>query len=82
MTGCPIRGAMSPRVTFAAGFNGSGVAMSGFVGDQIARQMTGQHHDLGMIARASLPKVPFYPLRAVAVRATTSYYEMLDAIGM
>lgn len=80
--GLPHAGAMSPRISYAAGFNGTGVAMSGFVGDQIARQMTGQPHDLGMIARASLPKVPLYPLRAVAVRATTSYYEILDAIGL
>lgn len=80
--GLPHAGLLSDRIGYAAGFNGAGVAMSGFVGDQIARRMTGQPHDLGLIARASIPKVPFYPLRAIAVRSTTFFYEMLDAAGL
>ena len=80
--GLPQAGLLSDRIAYAAGFNGAGVAMSGFVGDQIARRMTGQPHDLGLIARASIPKVPFYPLRAVAVRSITFIYEMLDAAGL
>ncbi|KJS40840.1 MAG: oxidoreductase [Roseovarius sp. BRH_c41] len=80
--GLPQAGLLSNRIGYAAGFNGAGVAMSGFVGDQIARRMTGQPHDLALIARASIPKVPFYPLRAIAVRSTTFFYEMLDAAGL
>lgn len=79
--GLPQAGMMSDRIGYAAGFNGAGVAMSGFVGDQIARSMTGQPHDLGLIKRETIPKVPFYPMRAIGVRSTTFFYEMLDAAG-
>lgn len=80
--GLPQAGFLSDRVAYAAGFNGAGVAMSGYVGDQMGRRMTGQPHDLGLIAREGIPKIPFYPMRAIAVRATTFCYEMLDAAGL
>ena len=77
----PQGGFLSERVAYAAGFNGAGIAMSGYVGNQMARRMTGQPHDLGLIAREGIPQVPFYPMRAIAVRSTTFFYEMLDAAG-
>lgn len=80
--GLPMAGLLSPHIGYAAGFNGAGVAMSGYVGTQIARMMTGQPHDLALIARGSIPKVPFYPLRSVGVRGVTFLYEMMDAAGL
>lgn len=80
--GLPHAGMMSDRIAYAAGFNGTGVAMSGFVGAQMAERLLGQENDLGLIARDRLPRVPFHPLRAVAVRGITFGYEILDALGM
>lgn len=80
--GLPQAGLLSDRVAYAAGFNGAGVAMSGYVGNQMARLMTGHPHDLGLIVCEGIPKIPFYPMRAIAVRSTTFCYEMLDAAGL
>ncbi|WOI56857.1 FAD-binding oxidoreductase [Palleronia sp. LCG004] len=79
--GLPHAGRLSDRVFYAGGFNGAGVAMSGYVGDRIGRMMHGERVDLGLIARESVPRVPFYPLRAIGVRAATFGSEIMDAIG-
>lgn len=80
--GFPIAGLLSGRIGYAGGFNGAGVAMSGFVGDQIARLMTSQPHDLGLISRASVPSMPLYPLRATMVRSAAYALELMDAAGL
>ncbi|MEO1987535.1 MAG: FAD-dependent oxidoreductase [Martelella sp.] len=80
--GLPMAGMLSPRIGYAAGFNGAGVAMSGYVGDQLANMMMKQPHELALIARGSIPKVPFYPLRSAGVRGVTFFYEMMDAAGL
>ncbi|EPX79793.1 NAD(P)/FAD-dependent oxidoreductase [Salipiger mucosus] len=80
--GLPHAGQLSDRVAYAAGFNGAGVAMSGLVGARMAQRMLGREADLGLIARDSLPRVPFHPLRALGVRGVTFGYEMLDRLGL
>ena len=80
--GLPMAGMLSPRIGYAAGFNGAGVAMSGYVGDQLANMMMKQPHELALIARGSIPKVPFYPIRSAGVRGVTFFYEMMDAAGL
>ncbi|MBK5948554.1 FAD-dependent oxidoreductase [Rhodobium orientis] len=82
MDGLPMAGMLSDRIGYAAGFNGAGVAMSGYVGDQVAQLMTGRPHELALIARASLLAVPFYAFRSIGVRAVTFSYELMDAAGL
>ncbi|MBN9673009.1 NAD(P)/FAD-dependent oxidoreductase [Roseibium aggregatum] len=80
--GLPIAGLVTDRIGYAGGFNGAGVAMSGFVGDQIARRMTDQPHDLSLIARASVPSMPLYQLRALMVRGAACGLELMDSAGL
>ena len=80
LDGLPQAGSLSPRISYAAGFNGAGVAMSGYVGHQIARAMLGRPCALGLIHREEPRKLPFYALRSVAVRAATCGYELLDML--
>ncbi|MCW2306666.1 NAD(P)/FAD-dependent oxidoreductase [Rhodobium gokarnense] len=82
MDGLPMAGMLSDRIGYAAGFNGSGVAMSGYVGNQVAQLMTGRPHELALIERASVPAVPFYAFRSIGVRAVTFSYELMDAAGL
>lgn len=79
--GLPQAGAISDKIGYAIGFNGAGVAMSGYVGAQQARRMIGQPVDLSLIARGDLTPVPFFAFRAIGVRAVTFGYETLDALG-
>jgi len=80
--GLPIAGLVTDRIGYAGGFNGAGVAMSGFVGDQTARLMMNQPHDLALIARASVPSMPLYPLRALTVRGAAYALELMDVAGL
>ncbi|MER5171086.1 NAD(P)/FAD-dependent oxidoreductase [Thioclava kandeliae] len=77
----PMAGALTQRQHFAAGFNGAGVAMSGYVGHCMARRFLGEAPDLGLVARDTLPKVPFFAFRSIGVRAVTAGYETLDRLG-
>lgn len=80
LDGLPQAGRLSPNVSYAAGFNGAGVAMSGYVGHRIAGTMTGRPAELGLIHRERPLKLPFYPLRSLGVRAVTFGYELMDML--
>ncbi|MDK3018555.1 NAD(P)/FAD-dependent oxidoreductase [Pseudodonghicola flavimaris] len=77
----PQAGKLSDRVFYAAGFNGTGVAMSGLVGHRMGQLIAGADPELSLILRARPPEVPFFGLRAVGVRGVTAWFEMLDALG-
>lgn len=77
----PQAGKLSDRIFYAAGFNGTGVAMSGLVGHRMGQLMTGGTPELGLILRAKPPEVPFFALRSIGVRGVTAWYEALDALG-
>ncbi|OCX58206.1 oxidoreductase [Thioclava sp. SK-1] len=77
----PMAGMLSQRQHFVAGFNGAGVAMSGYVGHCVALGLVGAPVNLGLVARDTLPKMPFFALRAIGVRAITAGYETLDRLG-
>ncbi|WP_306152178.1 hypothetical protein [Roseovarius sp. MMSF_3281] len=49
---------------------------------QVSLTFDGQPHDLGLNAREGIPKIPFYPMRAIAVRSMTFCYEMLHTVGL
>ena len=82
MDGLPIAGMLSEKIGYGAGFNGAGVGMSGYVGNQMAQLMTGRPYELALIERASVPAVPFYAFRSIGVRSVTFSYELMDAAGL
>jgi len=77
----PHAGRLDDRVSYALGYNGTGVAMSSFIGKYLAEIVTGTQPDLGLLTSEKLKPVPFYPIREPAVRLVAGWYQFLDAIG-
>jgi gamma-glutamylputrescine oxidase len=76
----PHIGELEDRVFFAAGYNGTGVAMSSFLGRQLAALARGERLQLGLIGRPLRP-IPLQTFVTPAVRTITRWYQLLDAIG-
>jgi gamma-glutamylputrescine oxidase len=76
----PHAGELEDNVFFAAGYNGTGIAMSSFLGRQLAALTRGEKSDLGLIARPLAP-IPLQAFITPAVRIVTGWYQLLDAIG-
>jgi glycine/D-amino acid oxidase-like deaminating enzyme len=81
MDSLPHMGRLDDRVVYAIGYNGSGVALSSYMGKHVADIVTGESPDLGLITSSALRPVPFYPIREPAVRLVAGWYQFLDAIG-
>jgi glycine/D-amino acid oxidase-like deaminating enzyme len=77
----PHAGRLDDRVSYALGYNGTGVAMSSFIGKHLASIVTGGRPDLGLLTSRALRSVPLYPVREPAVRLVAGWYQFLDAIG-
>ena len=76
----PHAGELEDNVFFAAGYNGTGVAMASFLGRQLAALTRGEKPDLGLIGRPLKP-IPLQAFVTPAVRTVTGWYQLLDAIG-
>nr|WP_298690089.1 FAD-dependent oxidoreductase [uncultured Dongia sp.] len=77
----PHVGRLDDRISYAVGYNGTGIAMSTLMGKYLADFVTGGKPDIGLLATERLKKVPFYPIREPAVRLVAGWYQFLDAIG-
>lgn len=77
----PHLGKLDDRTVYSVGYNGTGVAMSSYIGKHVADLVTGGKPDLGLITAHPLKKVPLYFIREPAVRAVAGWYQFLDAIG-
>ncbi|QDL90394.1 FAD-binding oxidoreductase [Paroceanicella profunda] len=77
----PHLGPAEDRVVHCLGYNGTGVAMASHIGREAARLLCGETPDAGLLGSLPLRPVPFYPLRAPAVRAVAGWYQLLDALG-
>jgi len=76
----PHAGELEDRVFFAAGYNGTGIAMSTFLGRQLAALTRGEKLHLGVIGRPLKP-ILLQAFVTPAVRTVTGWYQLLDAIG-
>jgi gamma-glutamylputrescine oxidase len=77
----PHVGRLDDRISYAVGYNGTGVAMSTLMGKYLAEIVIGNKPNIGLLASERLKKVPFYPIREPAVRLVAGWYQFLDAIG-
>ncbi len=77
----PHVGRIDDRLIYAVGYNGTGVAMSSYIGKHVAEIVAGQPVDLGLLTQMPLKQIPFYGLRVPAVRVVAGWYQFLDAIG-
>lgn len=76
----PHAGELEDKVFFAAGYNGTGIAMSSYLGRQLAALTRGEKPDLGLISRPLAP-IPLQAFITPAVRIVTGWYQLLDASG-
>ncbi|MFK4822732.1 NAD(P)/FAD-dependent oxidoreductase [Ochrobactrum quorumnocens] len=77
----PHIGRHDDRIVYALGYNGTGVALSSYIGKHVAELVTGKQVDLGLLTQLPLKQIPFYGLRAPAVRVVAGWYQFLDVIG-
>ena len=77
----PHIGRADDRTTFCLGYNGAGIAMSSFLGQQAAALALGDPVTLSLLGREGLTPVPLHALRAPAVRMVAGWYQLLDALG-
>jgi gamma-glutamylputrescine oxidase len=77
----PHIGQIDDRSFYAMGYNGTGVALTSLMGRYLAAVTRGETPDLGLLGSLPFRPVPFYPVRAPAVRLVTGWYQILDALG-
>ncbi|MBB2203125.1 NAD(P)/FAD-dependent oxidoreductase [Gluconacetobacter tumulisoli] len=77
----PHVGRFDDRVVYAAGYNGTGVALASYIGTRVAAFVVGEKPDLGPLTAGPWRPIPLYGVREPAVRAVAGWYQFLDAIG-
>lgn len=82
MDNLPRLGTLSPRVAYALGYSGRGVALSALLGEALGQWALGESPDLGPITSAPFEPIPFHSLRLPGKHAVMTYYRLLDALGL
>jgi gamma-glutamylputrescine oxidase len=81
LDGLPHIGRVDDRVLFAAGYNGSGIAISTLLGKYLAALVRGDHFDLALLDASRFRAVPFHPLREAGVRLLAGWFQLMDSVG-
>ena len=81
LDGLPHIGHLDDRILFAAGYNGSGVAMATLLGKYVAALVRGERLDLALLDASRFRTVPFYPLREAGIRLVAGWYQLMDSLG-
>jgi len=77
----PHAGQLDERSFYAIGYNGGGVAMSTYMGKQLAAMTAGEPVQLGLLAGETFKPIPLHAFRAPGVRLAAGWQQLLDAIG-
>lgn len=78
----PHIGRLDDRLLFAAGFNGTGVALGTLLGQYLARLVCNEPVDLGLLTVDRFRPVPFYSLHTPAVRLVVGWHQFMDELGL
>ncbi len=76
----PHVGELEDGVFFAAGYNGTGVAMSSQMGRYLSMLTRGEMPELGLLGRPLAP-IPLHAFTKPAIKIVTAWYQLLDALG-
>jgi gamma-glutamylputrescine oxidase len=82
LDGLPHIGTLKPRVSYAMGYNGRGVALSALMGAELSRMILGTPGHLGPLSHAAFGMIPFHALRVPAKQLAIRYYQLKDALGL
>ncbi|SDI01792.1 Glycine/D-amino acid oxidase [Pseudomonas flavescens] len=77
----PHAGQLDERSFYAIGYNGGGVAMSTWMGRQLAAMSAGEQLELGLLAGQGFRPIPLHAFRAPGVRLAAGWQQFLDVIG-
>jgi len=77
----PHAGQLDERSFYAIGYNGGGVAMSTYMGGQLAKMTAGEKVDLGLLCGDKFSPIPLHAFRAPGVRLAAGWQQLLDVIG-
>lgn len=77
----PHAGQLDERSFYAIGYNGGGVAMSTWMGEQLAAMTAGEKVELGLLAGQGFNPIPLHAFRAPGVRLAAGWQQFLDVIG-
>jgi gamma-glutamylputrescine oxidase len=77
----PHAGQLDERSFYAIGYNGGGVAMSTWMGKQLAAMTAGEKVELGLLAGDHFNPIPLHAFRAPGVRLAAGWQQFLDIIG-
>lgn len=77
----PHAGQLDKRSYYAIGYNGGGVAMSTWMGKQLAAMTAGEKVQLGLLAGDGFDRIPLHAFRAPGVRLAAGWQQFLDVIG-
>ncbi|WP_236437698.1 FAD-dependent oxidoreductase [Pseudomonas syringae] len=77
----PQVGRLDDRVVYAMGYNGTGVAMSSYIGKHVAEVVAESTPEQGLMWADRARRIPFYSLRVLVIRIVAGWYQFLNAIG-
>lgn len=77
----PHAGQLDDKSYYAIGYNGGGVAMSTYMGVQLAAMTAGKKVDLGLLGGEKFKPIPLHAFRAPGVRLAAGWQQFLDLIG-
>ena len=75
----PHIGRVSPRVAFAMGYGGRGVALSNLLGKLLARLAQNEPVNAGPMSDSRFAPIPFHAFRIPGMQIVASWYRYLDA---
>ncbi|MCW5575603.1 MAG: FAD-binding oxidoreductase [Burkholderiales bacterium] len=71
---------LGQRVSFAMGYGGRGVVLTGLLGRMLSLLAMGETVRAGPMHAAPFAPIPFHGLRIPAMKAVAGYYRLLDAL--
>lgn len=77
----PHAGQLDDQSFYAIGYNGGGVAMSTYMGAQLAAMTAGKKVELGLLSAEHFKPIPLHAFRAPGVRLAAGWQQFLDIIG-
>ena len=75
----PHIGRLSPRVAYAMGYGGRGVALANVLGKYLAQLVQGKTVDAGPMSANPFDPIPFHAFRVPGMQIVARWYQYLDA---
>lgn len=76
----PHIGRLGPRISYAMGYGGRGVALTNLLGKMLAGLAQGETVNAGPMGTGAFAPIPFHALRIPAMKVVAGYYRLLDAL--